>query len=209
MLRTPAPLIGALERTRLMVEQLLQGIGLVVVACGGLASIAYAIFKRFGERWLDAKFEERLAVYKHEQQKELEQLKFKISALLDRTTKLHQREFEILPEAWARLNEAYWKALAFVSPMQRYADLSRMSEVQFREFLSGCELDPWERDEIWQQEDRNAYYVKHVYWHRLADTKTTVCESHVYLLKNGIFLTSPVKEKFTMLDGLVWDALAG
>lgn len=92
--------------------------------------------------------------------------------------------------------------------MQRYADLSRMSEVQFREFLSGCELDPWERDEIWQQEDRNAYYVKHVYWHRLADTKTTVRESHVYLLKNGIFLTSPVKEKFTMLDGLVWDALA-
>jgi len=42
-----------------------------------------------------------LLAYKHEQQKELEHLKFSINAQMDRATKLHQREFEALPEAWS------------------------------------------------------------------------------------------------------------
>lgn len=87
-----------------MLEELLKAIGLLVVAAGGLTAIAYAIFKNLGEKWLDARFDERLAAYKHEQQKELEQVRFKITALLDRATKLHQREFEVLPEAWSLLN---------------------------------------------------------------------------------------------------------
>jgi hypothetical protein len=61
------------------------------------------LFKVLGEKWLNAKFEERLAQYKHAQQKEIEQLRFRINSLMDRTTKLHQHEFDVLPEAWSRL----------------------------------------------------------------------------------------------------------
>ena len=64
-----------------MVEELLKGIGLITVASGGIGTITYLIFKRFSEKWLDNKFEERLATYKHQQQKELEQVRFKIGAL--------------------------------------------------------------------------------------------------------------------------------
>ena len=74
-----------------MLDELLRAIELVVVAGGGLVGIAYAMFKRLGEKWLDAKFDERLAAYKHEQQKGLEQLRFKINTLLDRAIKLHHR----------------------------------------------------------------------------------------------------------------------
>ena len=42
-----------------MLKELLKAIGGVVLTGGILASIAYVIFRRLGEMWLDAKFEER------------------------------------------------------------------------------------------------------------------------------------------------------
>ena len=42
-----------------MLKELLKAIGGVVLAGGILASVTYAIFRRLGETWLDAKFEER------------------------------------------------------------------------------------------------------------------------------------------------------
>jgi hypothetical protein len=90
-----------------LLQNVLTAIGAFIVAGGGVGAIAYALFRFFSEKWLNAKFEERLAAYKHAQQKELEELRFKISALMDRTTKLHQREFDTLPEAWTKLNDAY------------------------------------------------------------------------------------------------------
>jgi len=79
-----------------------------VAAGGGLTLIAYQIFKRFAVKWLDSKFEERLQALKHKHGKEIERLRFEIAKLLDRATKLHQREFEVLPEAWSKLNDAFW-----------------------------------------------------------------------------------------------------
>ena len=72
-------------------------IGYIVVGAGAVGTFAWWIFRTFSEKWLNARFEERLASYKHEQQKELEHLKFAINAQMDRATKLHQKEFEALP----------------------------------------------------------------------------------------------------------------
>jgi hypothetical protein len=46
-------------------------IGAVVLVGGGLAAIAYWLFRIFSEKWLTTKFEERLAAYKHAQQRGL------------------------------------------------------------------------------------------------------------------------------------------
>jgi hypothetical protein len=102
----------------------LVGGGVAVVA--GTVALAYWLFKLFSEKWLTAKFDERLAAYKHHQQKELEQLRYTINSLMDRTIKLHQREFEILPEAWAKLADAFASVASIVAGLQRYPDLNRL-----------------------------------------------------------------------------------
>jgi hypothetical protein len=66
-----------------MIEDIFKLVGLVVVAGGGLAGIAFAIFRVLGEKWLDNKFQERLAAYRHEQQKEIERLRLNINKLFD------------------------------------------------------------------------------------------------------------------------------
>jgi hypothetical protein len=60
----------------------------LLTVAGGGAAVAYGLFKFFGEKWLNAKFEEHLATFKHEQQKEIERLRLRINTLTDRTTRL-------------------------------------------------------------------------------------------------------------------------
>ena len=87
------------------------------LAYGGIlsaaaATIAWFVFRTFSDKWLASRFNERLERLKHDQQQEIEQLRGRINALLDRTTKLNQREYEVVPEAWERLwqAQASWRA---------------------------------------------------------------------------------------------------
>jgi hypothetical protein len=182
-------------------------IGAFIVAGGGITAICYAIFKVFGEKWLSAKFEERLEAYKHAQQQELERLKFKINALLDRTTKLHQREFDVIPEAWSKLNHANVSVHSFISPFQQYPDVNRMSEAHMEEFLESSPLAGWQKAELKEARDKNKSYQKAIYWHNAARARDGYREFSTYLMRNGIFIPEPLKSKFTELSDLLWDAL--
>jgi hypothetical protein len=62
-----------------IISSIWTAFGVIAVAGGGLVAIAYGIFKFLGDKWLNAKFEERLTAYKHEQQKELEELRSKLT----------------------------------------------------------------------------------------------------------------------------------
>src|SRR6266850_6530058 len=112
------------------IANLLATIGAIVIGAGAVGAFAWWLFRLFSEKWLNAKFEERLAAYKHEQQKELEHLKFSINAQMDRATKLHQKEFEALPEAWARLMRAHGLTMSVVSRFQSTPDLNAMKPAQ-------------------------------------------------------------------------------
>ena len=86
-------------------EKLAAAIGALVLAGGTVTGLALWLFKLFGEKWLSSKFAKRLEAFKHDQQKEIEHLRFEISKLLDRTIKLHQREFEVLPRSMGASHE--------------------------------------------------------------------------------------------------------
>src|SRR3981189_966761 len=134
-----------------LITRMLAAIGGVLIAGGVLTTAAFGLFRLFGEKWLSARFDQQLAAFKHAQQKEIEELRYKISALLDRAVKLHQREFEVLPEAWSRLNDAYGIALSVISPFQQYPDLDGISGNQLEVFLESSSLQKWEQEELRKQ----------------------------------------------------------
>jgi len=154
-----------------------------------------------------AKFDEKLAAYRHEQQKELEQLKFKISSLLDRTTKLHQREFEVLPEAWAKLVDAHSATVSVTSPLQSYPDLDNMTFEHLTEFLRKSPLASWEQDELSRASKKTDYFADHIFWRHLNEARKYCRESHGYLQRNGIFVQPDIKQKFSTMENLIWNAL--
>ena len=131
-----------------LVELLLKAAGIVVLAGGGAAGLILGPFRYFADKWLTSKFDQRLEQFKHAQQVEMENLRFRINSLFDRTTKLHQREFEVVPTAWALLVECKNQVSAFITAFQQYPDLDRMTGPQLDEFLEDSFLAKWQRDEI-------------------------------------------------------------
>jgi hypothetical protein len=190
-----------------MAEQLLQYIGQLVLYGGGAVGLAYGVFHLFGVKWLENKFAERLATFKHAQAKEIEELRFHINSVFDRLTKLHQREFEILPEAWAKLYDAHRQASSLLAFVVSRPDLDRMSEAHRNEYLQSCDLMEWQKEEIRQASDKNKCYENHIKWSELAEAKNASVVCHAYLHTNGIFLEQEMKDSFTELDNLIWKAI--
>ena len=67
---------------------------------------------------------------------------------MDRTVKLHQKEFDVLPESWGKLSDAHGVVTAVTSALQQYPDLDRMSAPHLEEFLTDSPLMNWQTDEI-------------------------------------------------------------
>lgn len=188
-------------------KPLSQFIGTIVIAGGGISLIVYQFFKHLATKWLDSKFKERLQSLKHEHERELEQLRFKISALLDRTVKLHQREFDVLPEAWSKLNDAFWTTRSLVFLLKEIPDIERMPPAQREEFISKCGLHEWEKTELRETSKKNDYYFEHISWHNLHDAQTKARDAYVFTLKNGIFIGSEIRQKFDIVYDLIKKAL--
>jgi hypothetical protein len=182
-------------------------IGYAVVGAGAVVTFAFQLFKRYGEKWLDARFDERLQNLRHAQAQEIEGLRFKVSTLLDRATKLHQREFEVLPEAWAKLSNAYWKASALVAPFKEIPDLNRMSEPQREAFIAKSRLQDWQKDEVRAAADLSKKYNELNAWYILGDAKSACTDSSRYLGVQGIFIEPELRKKMDRLNQLVWNSL--
>lgn len=178
-----------------------------MLAGGGAAALILGPLRYLADKWLTSKFNQRLEQFKHAQQVEMENLRFKINSLFDRTTKLHQREFEVVPTAWALLVECKNQVSALITALQQYPDLDRMTGPQLDEFLEGSFLAKWQRDEIKATAKKADYYIKAVFFHRASEARAACREQHVYVLKNGIFMPSDMKEKFDKISDLIWKAL--
>jgi hypothetical protein len=190
-----------------LIEPYLAALGLSALGFGSIFLAAAAAVKWFGESWVTAKFSERLEAFRHAQQREIEQLKFQINASMDRAVKLHQREFETVPEAWSTLVVAFNSIKGFTSPFKSYADLSRMTGQDLDEFLDDSDLTKAQKDEVRNSDDRNNTYQESIFWHRLNKVQNDFRTHHVFLLKNAIFMPSAMKAKFTALGDLAWEAL--
>jgi hypothetical protein len=193
-----------------MFSHFLAVIGSIVVGTGAIGIIgagAWLLFRMFSEKWLNAKFEERLAAYKHEQQKELEHLKFAINAQMDRATKLHQKEFEALPEAWGRLMDAHGVIMSVVSRYQSTPNLSEMRPGQLEDFLENSELAEWQRQAVRDAEDKTAEYRNQFEPFKIAHARTATRDFFLYFRKNGIFIRDPIKRRFDAIDQLMHSAL--
>jgi hypothetical protein len=77
------------------------------------SAAGWGYFEFFGKKWVEHQFskdleafkgeqQKRLEAYKAEQQEELEPIRHRLSS---RISKIHKKEFEVLPQAWLMLND--------------------------------------------------------------------------------------------------------
>lgn len=134
----------------------------VLGAGGGGAVIAFALFKRFGDAWLQAKFDQKLEAYRHDRAKEMERLRAEIDGALRARVRLQEKQFEACLDIWNALKDAQSKLLASISPLQQYADIRRLNEKARIEYLSSFDLQKWQVNEIIEDADIQDRFVQTV-----------------------------------------------
>lgn len=191
------------------IDQVLRFFGEVVVYGGGSAAVAFLLFQYLGKGWIDARFAERLEAFKHDQAKELQRLKVEVESLLSGALKIQDREFTVLPEAWHKLNEAYSLTSWVLSPMQQYPGVGQMSGAELDEFLAASELLETQKARVRAADhrDRDKTYQDIILWHRLNRAQKAVGDLQKYTASQGVFLPPPLKQHFTDMQPVLWEAL--
>jgi hypothetical protein len=181
---------------------------------GGVATIgavscafAYATFRIFTTKWIETRFSERLEAFKHQQNQEIGHLRFRISTMMDRTVKLHQREFDVLPDTWSLLTEAFYTVEPVALGFQRHPDLDNMSAERLDEFLETSQLTASQKAELKAASDKTRYYADVKAWHDLDKAIDAYNEFHTKFAKNAIFIMEPLKSKFAEVDDMLKQAI--
>lgn len=190
-----------------MSDAILKFLGEVIAYGGGAAVVAYLLFQYLGKTWIENKFAERLDQLKHQHALELQHLRVEIDSMLGATLKLQEREFQFLPEAWAKLDEAHGLVSWLVSPVQNYPDLDRSTPQQLDEFLTTTEFTESQKEEIRSSSSRLETYRDIVFWYRLSKVKKAIADLNSFIARNGIFFPPEVKEKFARVSEMLWSAV--
>jgi hypothetical protein len=173
----------------------------------GSALVAYALFRFLGRKWIENKFAQKLEQHKHQQAIELQRLRIKIDSMLSGVIKLQEKEFDLLPKAWEKLDEAHRLVAWFLSPFQESFDLERMDDAELDEFLQGAALAKSEQQRIRTSSCRNQTYSEITSWHRLAKVRVAVVELSEFIARNGIFFPLQLKDNLNKIRELLWSAL--
>ena len=185
-----------------------QFIGKVIAQAGGAAAVAYLLFRFLGKKWIENKFSESLEKYKHKQALELQKLKIEIDSTLSGVIKMQEMEFEVLPEAWNKLDTAYRQVFSLVHPLKTYPDLDHYHKDELEEFLSLSSILETQKDRIRKSGSPLKEYQEAIFRHQLAEVKKVCYEFNSYTTQKGIFLPLSIKEKFERISREFWNTLS-
>tara|TARA_R110002074_G_scaffold274395_1_gene445907 strand:- start:65 stop:787 length:723 start_codon:yes stop_codon:yes gene_type:complete len=190
-----------------MLIKVASTLGSITLIVGVLGGAVWAFLKLFSEKMIESKFSKELEAFKHVQQRELEQLKFAINSSLDRTSKLHQHEFETLPEAWRLLHQAFGDSARLFNRFQSYSDLQRMESAQLNEFLEKIDLPLWQKEKLAQATDKNTLYFEYDKFFKLNRATQSHAALHNYILEKGIFIQRPLAASMREIANNIAEAL--
>ncbi len=185
---------------KLLIE-LLKNVGTQVAVT---ILVVILLFKYFGSKWLERKFAERLEDHKHKLENEREKLKLKINSLFNRATKIHEKEFEVLPIAWEKLDNLLDLIRKFILETHSIPDLNNKSSQELEEFLSKQDFEEEEKQNVRDNEDKNLWF-----YHEKSKKVGNAClDFQNYVTKKGIFLSPEIKNKFKEAEEIIREAWA-
>ncbi len=184
-----------------------RGLYLVLPLLGAL----YGLFKLWLEKKLDRRFKEQLAEIeakrtaaledlKHEHTKELEHLRSTIQALYSRISKIHEKEFEVLPRAWLYLHEAYGAAVNLMSRLRSIYKLDATPTDSLEEHMTSLKFSDAEKQLLRSASDKQETY--RTIWESklLLDAEERQRILTNYLIEHRIFMDDELRTAFDSVN---------
>jgi len=149
----------------------------------------------------------KLEAFRHEKAKEIERLRAEIDGALSAKIRAQEKEFEGLTRCWEAMNKALGQAESFVSPLQSYQDLSKMSDDFRAEYVDKLEILEAKKKEILQSEDPTSALVDAVFWMKLNRANEALREFNNELFRFEIFLEVEIHARFMKIMRQVRSAI--
>src|SRR5260370_39101116 len=181
---------------------------LVVGGPSAVATLAATagLWKWFGQKWVEQRLAVRLEKFKTEQQKKLERLRHLLSS---RVSKIHEKEFEVLPEAWRKLHELYgWILHALdltFKPMLR--DMTDEDLEEFMRTAPASHLSESQKETLRKSSDRAHSYNEMKLSNDMHIANDNQKQFTNYLIENRIFMTEDLRAKFETVQAAFISAL--
>jgi hypothetical protein len=130
--------------------------------------------------------------------------------MFSRISKVHEREFAVLPKAWSRLHYAVGKASNLMLRTKHYPDFAALPEDKFEEFLKRSRLSESDKSQLRNRSPRErlSFYQEAMSWIELNDAGLAQQNFHNYLVEQSIFMTPELRKRFFAVDQVRSDALA-
>lgn len=187
-------------------EPILKFLGQIVLFGGGATVIAYVLVRWLGQKWIEDRFAKRLEEHKRRQNVLLEEVRYQINSRFNRITKIHEKEFEILPQAWIYLRDAYGYLSSIASPFQSFPDLDDYSQDELEAFLSKSELHDFQRQELIHTDDKATYFKERIFRIRINAAAKRLRTFRLYIMHNKIFLTKDLFSAFSSIESALVEA---
>lgn len=185
-------------------------LGLTGISLTAIAAATWGFFKFFGAKWLEARFAERMADYQHRQTLQGDEFRSDLAALLDRHTKLHAHEYEILPRVWELLSEAMGSVGPLVSAIQTTPDVTWVSPAELDAALEERPFKLHEKDEIRganRGPDRQKVYTQFNDKYRYFEAYEAHRAFHNFVVTKGIFIEPDLRAMLQKIDVEIGDIL--
>ena len=78
---------------------------LLIASVGGAVTVI-TILRLFGSKWIDKYFSQKLRLFERRQQEIILHQQHQINSLFSRVSKIHEKEYEVLPRVWMLLQDA-------------------------------------------------------------------------------------------------------
>lgn len=186
-----------------VIGQLSFFFGQIVLQAGGSVALAYLIFRAFGAKWLESRFDKNLENHKSLLNRDLEQHRYEINSLFNRITKIHEKEIDVLPTAWAKLQDTISSVVRLTHPFQEYTRLDSMNESELIIFLGNSGLNAIAQERILTASDKDAEHINAVKWHKLNEAYRKLTDFHQYLQYNRIFMSADLFALFKKVDDVL------
>lgn len=180
-----------------MLEGLLVGLlNLVVGAIGGVGALAIAMLTKFGDRFINYKFDERIERYKSTLEGEIEQLKSKLAHFTDRAVRSNELEYEAITAAWQKYIAAHRATSRCIIRFMEHPDFNNFTAEQVEDYLKTTEFSEQQKKQMRDAPNRNEMFGKIERLRSIAQAGGAIYEAHEVLGTKGIFIPKELETEF-------------
>jgi hypothetical protein len=191
-----------------MIQDAFAWLGQILLYGGGSVVIAYGAFTFLGRKWIEHKFSEQLEKNKQEQAKELEKLKLEINSIFNRVIKMQEKEFEVLPIAWERLQNCHKHLeICGLGFQKGHPNFNRTSSGEIEKYLQEENFIQNQIEEVLIAEDKDRAYSKILRGRQIDKLNESYDLFNSYLEKNRIFVSIEVQNKFLEIRDIIWELI--